>query len=476
MDWNQEMNEYKKHIRQLEEQYKQWRLGLKQADFSEEDISALIHHWQDESKVQNCYQLLQWAIQRYPFSSDLLVKQADILIAEEQYQAAALLLEKVEILDKNNPNALVLRYELLLLENNTPTAQTLLLTQIPHFSRAEQKDIYYDVVAILKDLKRPDAAELILEIIAAHNDSVSFFWHRLTRYVRKKDYPLCIQTYKGLLDKNAFHFFGWLGLGRMYSQTKQYLPAIACYEYAHSLHTHTHQQSKIARMIFQACLRSKNKTLIQKYFSRLHPDWRKDQLIDNELFGHYYYFIKDFHAAKTAFLQRYRLSATLPKSIADKMMRIYIREKKFVSALEWAQLTETVSTLPTPLLTAYCYERAGRYSDALFYYLKALKRQPYSRRLWCNYLRFMCAHDESDAVLRQVQQSYIATEKSLFLFLVSGLSYLCQDYRRAPTYFSLAQKHLSRPRAKKEVRFLLQCLPALARAPFVQQFLSASYE
>lgn len=474
MDRNKEMDEYKKHIRQLEEQYEQWRLGLRRADFSEEDISALIHHWQDESKVQKCRQLLQWAIQRYPFSSDLLVKQADILIAEEQYQAAALLLEKVEVLDKNNPNALILRYELLLLENNTRAAQTLLLTQIPHCSRAEQRDIYYDIIAILKDLKRPDTAELLLEIIAAHNDSLSFFWHRLPRCIRKKDYPRCIQTYKQLLDKNAFHCFGWLGLGKIYSQMQQHLAAIDCYEYAYSLHPNASQQSKIARMIFQACLHSKNKALIQKYFSRLQPDWHAEQLIDNELCGHYYYFIKDFQAAKTAFLQRYRLSATLPKSIAEKMLRIYIREKDFAGALEWTQLTETAA--PAPLLRAYCYERSGRYSDALFYYLKALKRRPYSRRLWCNYLRFMCAHNELEAALQQVQQNYKTTEKSLFLFLVSGLSYLCKDYNRAPTYFSLAQKHLSRPRAQKEVRFLLQCLPALTRAPFVRQFLSASYE
>ena len=69
---------------------------------SEESFERIIDHFDDQHTLAKAMEAAEMGILQYPYSCTLLVKKADLLIANRQYKRALVLLDKAEILDRND--------------------------------------------------------------------------------------------------------------------------------------------------------------------------------------------------------------------------------------------------------------------------------------------------------------------------------------------------------------------------------------
>jgi tetratricopeptide (TPR) repeat protein len=106
-------------------------------------------------------------ISHYPFSSSLIVKKADLLIASRKYSDALDILEKASILDINDIDIYILKTDALLALDQQEKAVALLEEAIHRFDGDDRINLLFELADVYDDYeefdKIFDCLKLILE-------------------------------------------------------------------------------------------------------------------------------------------------------------------------------------------------------------------------------------------------------------------------------------------------------------------------
>ena len=94
----------KEEIKELLRLYENLKNGRSQSFLEEESFERLIDYFDDQEDLVQAMQATDLGIEIYPYSSMLLIKKADILLATRNYKQALEFLEQAELLDSNDIN------------------------------------------------------------------------------------------------------------------------------------------------------------------------------------------------------------------------------------------------------------------------------------------------------------------------------------------------------------------------------------
>ena len=134
---------------------------------SEESFERIINHFDDQNALAKAMEAAEMGVLQYPYSCTLLVKKADLLIANRQYKRALALLDKAEILDRNDIDIYVLRTDAYLALDMQDKAVELLEEAILQFEGEERIDLLFELADVYDDYeafeKIFDCLRLILE-------------------------------------------------------------------------------------------------------------------------------------------------------------------------------------------------------------------------------------------------------------------------------------------------------------------------
>ena len=100
--------EDREQIRELLKQYENLKNGRSHSFIEEESFEKIINYYQEKDDLVKALEAAENGSEQYPYSSLLLVKQADILIANRSYQKALKVLEQASLLDSNDINLYIL--------------------------------------------------------------------------------------------------------------------------------------------------------------------------------------------------------------------------------------------------------------------------------------------------------------------------------------------------------------------------------
>ena len=81
-------------IRELLSQFEKLRSGKGVAYISEESFERIIDHFDDQDSIPSALEAADMGILQFPYSSTLLVKKADLLIATRHYKKALSIRQK----------------------------------------------------------------------------------------------------------------------------------------------------------------------------------------------------------------------------------------------------------------------------------------------------------------------------------------------------------------------------------------------
>ena len=120
-------------IREILRQYENLKAGKSHSFLYEESFERIIDHYDDMDDIPKAIEAAETGISHYPFSSSLIVKKADLLIASRKYADALDILEQAEILDSNDIDIYILKTDAYLALDQQEKAVELLEEAIDQF-------------------------------------------------------------------------------------------------------------------------------------------------------------------------------------------------------------------------------------------------------------------------------------------------------------------------------------------------------
>src|ERR1700729_616573 len=92
----------REEIKELLKQYQDLKNGKHHSFLEEEAFERIIKFFDDTENLIQAIEAVELGIEQYPYSSALMVKKADLMIAPRHYREALSILEQVELLDSSD--------------------------------------------------------------------------------------------------------------------------------------------------------------------------------------------------------------------------------------------------------------------------------------------------------------------------------------------------------------------------------------
>lgn len=89
-----------------------------------------------------------FAIERYPYSSSLLIKRADLLIAAKRYKESLQCLQQAELLDNSDINLYILKTDAYLALDKQEKAAAVLEAALDYFDGDEKLELLFELADV----------------------------------------------------------------------------------------------------------------------------------------------------------------------------------------------------------------------------------------------------------------------------------------------------------------------------------------
>ena len=99
----------REELRELLQQYDNLKSGRSNSFIEEDSFEKIIDYFDEKDEILQALEATDYAINQYPYSSSLLIKRADLLIASKKYKEALYILQQAEVLDSSDINLYILK-------------------------------------------------------------------------------------------------------------------------------------------------------------------------------------------------------------------------------------------------------------------------------------------------------------------------------------------------------------------------------
>lgn len=219
-------------IHELLSQYQKLKNGKQLNYLEEEDFERIIDYYDDNNSLQLALEAAEYGIDRFPFSSSLLIKKADLLIALQNFQGALESLNQAKVLDGTNPDLYLLQIEASLGIGHEKRAMEIYEQSMNQLRGRESINFLIDLSEVFDDYGMAeevfDCLEKVLLADPENQEALSRipFW---ADYASKSEES--IKLHKYLIDEHPYNYIAWFNLGSAYQSLKLYEKAVDAYLY-----------------------------------------------------------------------------------------------------------------------------------------------------------------------------------------------------------------------------------------------------
>ncbi len=223
----------KEEMKQLLLDYQNLKLG-KQHRFLEEDaFIVLIDYFDENENLVESLNAAEIGLEQFPYSSELMFRKADILIATRKYLEALELLETAAVYDNLNISLYILKTDALLALDRQPEAAEILEAALELFDGEEKIDMLFDLADVYDDYEKFDKVfDCLIWVLEVdpNNEEALYkicFWTDFTGR-----YEESIKIHQQIIDEFPYNEIAWFNLGTAYQGLKLYEKSIDAYQYA----------------------------------------------------------------------------------------------------------------------------------------------------------------------------------------------------------------------------------------------------
>lgn len=400
---------------ELLQQYNSMKEGSGYSFIEEDAFEQLIDYFDEKDDLASAIEAAEYGIQQYPYSSILLIKKADILIAQRHYREALALLEKAELMDSGDINLYILKTDVYLALDQQKKAADLLEKAIYLFEGEERIELLFELADVYDDYEEFDKVfnclKLILEQDQTNEEALYkiCFW---TDYTGRNEEG--IKLHQKIIDEHPFTELAWFNLGAAYQGVKLYEKAIDAYQYAIAI---DEKFDYAYRNMGDAYLRMRKYKEAIEVLQKVLELTRPEDVI-YEALGHCYDKLKNYAQARFHYRKASHLTPE-DSHLHYKIACTYMNEQQWESAIKNLENAMRIqrSRPDYNFALAQCYVQLDKIKDAIIYFSNFIKARPKNIKGWKELIR--CLYDAGfyEEALQQVHNALKnTTNKPLLLF------------------------------------------------------------
>ncbi|RFM26130.1 tetratricopeptide repeat protein [Deminuibacter soli] len=225
--------EDREELKELLKQYENLRSGRGHAFLEEDAFERIIDYFDDRDDLTSALEAAETGLHYFPYSSQLLIKKADLLIATRKYQDALDVLEHAELFDSTDINLFILKTDAYLALDQQEKAVQLLQEALLQFDGEERIDLLFELADVYDDYeefdKVFDCLKLILEEEPSNEEALYkiCFWTDFTGRNEES-----IRLHHKIIEDLPYNELAWFNLAAAFQGLKLYEKAIDAYQYA----------------------------------------------------------------------------------------------------------------------------------------------------------------------------------------------------------------------------------------------------
>jgi tetratricopeptide (TPR) repeat protein len=407
--------EERDEMAELLSQFEQLRTGGAQSYLEEEAFEKIIDHFQQKEQLDRALEAAQLAVERFPYSSSLQVRKADILLVHRRYREGLRVLDQAQLLDSRDINIYILRTDAYLALDQQDKAVALLQEALQHFEGEERVELLFELADVYDDYedfdKVFDCLKGVLEVDPINEEALYkiCFW---TDFTGRNEEG--IKLYLKILDDNPYSELAWFNLGAAYQGLKLYEKAIDAYKYAIAIEE---KFDYAYRNLGDAYIRLRKYKEAIEVLERVHELAKPEDVIF-EAIG--FCFEKLKQPAQARF--NYRKASHLRQEdsrILYKIACTYFNEQSWEAAYKQVDTAIRMhrSQFDYQLLAGECCIQLGRTKEAVQHFMLAVRTKPRNMAGWESLIRCLYQAEMWEEALLQTTLSLQATkDKPLFLY------------------------------------------------------------
>jgi tetratricopeptide (TPR) repeat protein len=407
--------EDREQIRELLRQYENLKNGRNHSFIEEESFEKIINYFQEKDDLPKALEAAENGAEQYPYSSLLLVKKADILIATRSYQKALDILGQAALLDSNDINLYILKTDAYMALDQQEKAVAILEEALELFEGEERVELIFELADVYDDYEEFDKVFDCLKIILQEeptNEEALYkicFWTDFTGRSEES-----IRLHQQIIDDYPYCELAWFNLAAAYQGIKLYEKAIDAYQYAITI---DEKFDYAYRNMGDAYIR------LRKYKEAIEVlekviELAKPEDVIYEAIGHCFDRLKNFAQARI----HYRKASHLRQDDSKLFYKIactYFNEGQWQSCIKQLETAMKMHRLQPEynLLAGECKLQLGLYKEAIHYFSNVVRIRPKNANGWEALIRCLYKAKYFDEALEQtIAAQRLTGDKPLFTF------------------------------------------------------------
>ncbi len=410
----------REELRELLQQYDNLKSGKPNSFIEEDSFERLIDYFDEKEELSQALEVSVYAIRQYPYSSALLLRKADLLIALRRYKEALHILEQAELLDGKDTNLYILKTDAYLALDQQEKAAAILEAAIDNFDGEEKLDLLFELADVYDDYenfeKVFDCLKTILEQ-EPNNEEALYkicFWTDFTGRNEES-----IRLHQKIIDDFPFNELAWFNLAASYQGLKLYEKAIDAYQYAVAIDD---KFDYAWRNMGDAFLRLRKYREAIEVLEKVLELARPEEVI-YEAIGHCYDKMGNFAQARFNYKKAAHLNHT-DSQLHYKIACTYMNEGNWTSAVKNLEIALRMHRLQPEynLAMGQCFMEMDKLEDAITYFGNVVRVRPKNLNGWTELLKCLYKAELYDEALEYAGFALEQTDgKIIFLFYKTAI-------------------------------------------------------
>lgn len=449
--------EDRESIKELLQQYENLKNGRSHSFLDEDSFEKIIDYFDEKEELANALEAAEIGSEQYPYSSGLLIRKADMLIASRKYLEALDILDHVAMLDKNDINLYILRTDACLALDRQEQAVEILEEALDLFEGAERLELLFELADVYDDYeefeKVFDCLKLILDEDPNNEEALYkiCFWTDFTGRNEES-----IRLHQKIIDDFPYNELAWFNLAAAYQGLKLYEKAIEAYQFAVTI---DEKFDYAYRNMGDAYIRIRKYREAIEVLERV-TELSKPESLILEAIGHCYDKMSNFAQARFYYRKASHMNREDSK-LYYKIASTYFHEEQFETACKQLENALKIHRLQPEynLLMGECKLQLGFYKDAVQYFLNVVSARPRNSSGWEALIRCLYKIELFDEALLQVQAALKMTKgKPLFIYYQSAILFASGKPKEALLYLERALNE-----SPKQLKKFIELHPAIFR-------------
>lgn len=412
--------EDREKLRELLKQYENLKNGRHHSFLEEDAFEKIIDYYHEKEDLLKAMEAATSGCEQYPYSSMLLIKKADILLANRRYKDALVILEKATLLDSNDINLYILKTDAYLALDQQEKAVTLLEEALSLFEGEEKQELLFELADVYDDYedfdKVFDCLKMILEDDPNNEEALYkiCFWTDFTGRNEES-----IRLHQQIIDEYPYNELAWFNLAAAYQGIKLYEKSIDAYQYAITI---DEKFDYAYRNMGDAYIRLRKYKEAIEVLEKVNELAKPEDVIF-EAIGHCYDRLKNFAQARIHYRKASHLRLDDSK-LYYKIACTYFNEGHWESCIKQLDTAIKIHRLQPEynLLAGECKMQLGLFKEAIQYFSTVVRLRPRNKTGWESLIRCLLKAGYFEEALEQVNAALNVTSgKPLFAFYKAAI-------------------------------------------------------